>query len=190
MIEFKEFPKIFRMNREVIVTEKLDGINAAIVIDEEGNIAAQSRNRLIYPGDDNYAFAFWVNQNKEQLLKMGPGHHFGEWWGKGIARNYGVDRKYFSLFNTYRWKTCCSDAPGLTELPPVQGLGVVPVLATLGPTDPYSNVMRVVELLRSNGSVAAPGFMRPEGVVVFHTQSNSMFKVTLEKDNEHKGPHA
>lgn len=41
--------------------------------------------------------------------------------------------------------------------------------------------------LRADGSVAAPGFMRPEGVVVYHTAARVLFKVTLEKDAEHKG---
>ena len=41
---------------------------------------------------------------------------------------------------------------------------------------------RQTDLLRENGSVAAPGFMKPEGVVVFHVHANTLFKVTLEKD--------
>ena len=32
-----------------------------------------------------------------------PGRHFGEWWGSGIQRGYGLDEKTFSLFNAYRW---------------------------------------------------------------------------------------
>jgi hypothetical protein len=39
-----------------------------------------------------------------------------------------------------------------------------------------------LELLRTGGSVAAPGFMQPEGVVVFHAQSRSLYKVTLGDD--------
>lgn len=41
--------------------------------------------------------------------------------------------------------------------------------------------------LRHSGSVAVPGFAKPEGIVCFHTASNEMFKVTLEKDEEWKG---
>jgi hypothetical protein len=40
--------------------------------------------------------------------------------------------------------------------------------------------------LRVNGSRAAPGFAKPEGVVVFHTASNACFKATIEKDEEPK----
>jgi len=54
---FQPWPKTPRLNRDCIVTEKIDGTNSAIVIDEVGDVYAQSRNRLITPGDDNYGFA-------------------------------------------------------------------------------------------------------------------------------------
>ena len=38
------------------------------------------------------------------------------------------------------------------------------------------------DILRERGSYAAPGFMKPEGVVVFHTAGNVGFKKTIEKD--------
>ena len=44
-----------------------------------------------------------------------------------------------------------------------------------------------IERLRTLGSVAAPGFMRPEGVVVFHTAGGYLFKKTIERDEYHKG---
>lgn len=37
------------------------------------------------------------------------------------------------------------------------------------------------------GSVAAPGFMKPEGIVIFHVQGNFGLKKTLEKDEVPKG---
>ena len=39
-----------------------------------------------------------------------------------------------------------------------------------------------IQLLRERGSYAAPGFMKPEGVVAFHTAGNVGFKRTIEKD--------
>lgn len=177
MIEFKEFPKIARLNREVIVTEKIDGTNAAVVISDDGlTIAAQSRSKLITPTDDNFGFAKWVQENTAELLKLGPGHHFGEWWGAGIQRRYGLAEKRFSLFNTYRWTddttrpACCHVVPVVTR-----GIGV------------DERVQAGLQWLRAHGSMAAPGFDKPEGVVAFHTASNEMFKVTLEKDEEWKG---
>lgn len=34
---------------------------------------------------------------------------------------------------------------------------------------------------------AAPGFDDPEGIIVFHTAANSMFKVTVKDDEKAKG---
>jgi hypothetical protein len=39
--------------------------------------------------------------------------------------------------------------------------------------------------LQISGSVAAPGFMNPEGICVYHTQTRNVFKVTL--DNQDAG---
>ncbi len=36
------------------------------------------------------------------------------------------------------------------------------------------------------GSVVSPGFMRPEGIVIFHVASGQIFKATLDGDG-HKG---
>jgi hypothetical protein len=44
------------------------------------------------------------------------------------------------------------------------------------------DVNAFVEMLRSHGSFAAPGFMQPEGIVVYHTAAKQCFKVTLEND--------
>jgi hypothetical protein len=41
--------------------------------------------------------------------------------------------------------------------------------------------------LKVNGSYAAPGYMNPEGIVVFHVAGNVGFKKTLEKDEQPKG---
>jgi len=37
-IIFQEFPKIPRLNREMIVTEKIDGTNGQIIITDDGRI--------------------------------------------------------------------------------------------------------------------------------------------------------
>jgi len=174
-MEFVGFPKIPRLSRECVVTEKLDGTNASILITEEGEFLTASRKRWIVPGDDNYAFAKWANENKEELMKLGPGHHFGEWWGQGIQRSYGQDRKRFSLFNTSRWlddevrPECCDVVPVL-----YQGLFNTEIIDGL------------IEELKSKGSAAAPGFMNPEGLIVYHTAGNLYFKKTIEKDESPK----
>ena len=74
--EFQAFPKIHRLNREVIVTEKIDGTNALVWISDDSTEArAGSRSRWITPEDDNFGFASWVRHNAEELRGLGPGYH-------------------------------------------------------------------------------------------------------------------
>ena len=94
-IDFKEFPKMARWSREVIITEKIDGSNASIYIGENDEFLTGSRTRWINPDDDNFGFSRWAHENKEELLKLGSGIHFGEWWGCGIQRKYGLSEKRF-----------------------------------------------------------------------------------------------
>ena len=188
-LEFQEFPKMARLSREIIVSEKIDGTNAQVCIGDDGTIRAGSRTRWVTPADDNAGFAAWVEAHRDELLTLGPGRHFGEWWGAGIQRRYGMTEKHFSLFNVQRWalhgtepKTYPTADPRVNRtqdvLPPCCDL--VPLLYQ-GPFDTAS-VDKCIDWLRLAGSVAAPGFMRPEGIVVFHTAGNVGFKRTLEKD--------
>lgn len=176
-VEFQAFPKIPRLFRDIVITEKIDGTNAAVGVTDDGEVYAQSRKRLITPDDDNFGFAHWVSEHADELrVLLGPGLHFGEWWGSGIQRGYGLQKgeKRFSLFNVKRW----------AELEPAFGLGVVPVLYE-GPNDEAA-VRDVVEELRQWGSRVTPGFMDPEGIIVYHTASNHVYKVTLENDESPK----
>jgi hypothetical protein len=43
MTDFKEFQKIARWNREVIVTEKIDGTNACIVIEIQEQLTKDTK---------------------------------------------------------------------------------------------------------------------------------------------------
>lgn len=174
--QFEAFPKIPRLKRDCVVTEKIDGTNASIFIGEDGEFLIGSRNRWITPQADNYGFAKWAIENKAELLKLGPGHHFGEWWGLGIQRGYCLPMKKFSLFNVRRWKdnperpSCCDVVPVIYE----------------GPfTD--DAIDRCMFSLRSGGSHAMPMYMFPEGIVVYHKASGTMFKSTLENDEKPKG---
>lgn len=172
--EFREFPKIARLSREIIVTEKIDGTNAQVYVGEDGLVLAGSRSRWITPEDDNFGFARWVAEHQEELQQLGPGSHFGEWWGAGIQRRYDIGEKRFSLFNVSRWK---DDRPACCHVVPVLYQGIFDMAA----------VMDELDRLHSHGSVAAPGFMRPEGIVIFHVAGGYLFKKTLEKDEAPKG---
>lgn len=200
-ITFEAWPKTPRLFRDMVITEKIDGTNAAVVVEEteDGNgdpayiVGAQSRNRLITPDADNYGFAAWVWENRDALAAiLGPGRHFGEWWGSGIQRGYGLTNgeKRFSLFNVHRYEKAFSayyESNGNVwpELITSGRLGVVPTLH-VGPFSTNA-VRRQLDHLDQTGSAAAPGFMRPEGVVVYHTAARQVFKALLENDDKPKG---
>lgn len=200
-IEFQSWPKTPRLFRDIVITEKVDGTNSAIIIkeyehDDEGgtvaqvnvdgklySVGAQSRNRLIFPGKttDNHGFARFVEENAERLVELlGEGRHYGEWWGKGIQGRYRVQYKGFALFNTekhdglYTWFSDTSIGDVLVEAMPVLYKG------------PYSEqrIRETLSELSADGSVVSP-YDDAEGIVVFHTQSRKVYKVTL--DNNDKG---
>lgn len=185
---FREWPKIARFSRDVIITEKIDGTNASIFIDERGTFLTGSRTRWITPADDNFGFSRWAHAHREELMLLGPGHHFGEWWGAGIQRGYGLAKgeKRFSLFNVSRWRLDERDGhlvrrpacPACCDVVPVLWRGSADFLTTSVPT--------VLDGLLRYGSVAAPGFLKPEGIVIFHTAANLSFKKTLENDESPK----
>lgn len=194
IMDFKAFPKIARLSRDVIVTEKIDGTNAQIFIGEDGSVLAGSRTRWITPADDNFGFAAWVEEHREELLGLGPGRHFGEWWGKGIQRNYGLQERRFSLFNALRWAAHGEDlreipsqdpriTPKMQERPPMCCEVVYTMFRGAFDTIVIDECLAV---LRRLGSATVPGFMKPEGVVVFHIAGNVAFKKTLDKDDEPK----
>lgn len=171
-LSFQEFKKIPRLYREISITEKIDGCNSHIVVpNDDSPILAASRNRYIIPGKqtDNYGFAQFVHDNDKALRRLGPGRHYGEWWGCGINRGYNLVERRWTLFNK-------------KELP--EGLptniGMVPVL--------YNGAFRTelvdqfLDDLIKNGSRAAPGYMFPEGVVIYHKASGQLFKVTTPND--------
>lgn len=169
--EFKAFPKIPRLYKDIVVTEKIDGTNAVIYIADDGiNLLAGSRNRWITPENDNFGFAKWVAENKSDLLALGPGYHFGEWWGCGIQRGYGLKERRFSLFNVIRWKD--------KSLPPI--LELVPLI---GITSSFSEAIVIGKDSLAKGSLASPGFTNPEGIIMYHTAANQLFKYTFDGDH-------
>lgn len=209
-VEFKEWPKTTRLFRDIVITEKIDGTNAAVqiikaesishwshqdgtktffdpqpinvVVLDDGEVYvvyAQSRNRLIFPGQDNYGFAGWVSQHAHELVTfLGEGTHYGEWWGSGIQRGYGLTKgdKRFSLFNTHRFGNIYEDSHGLLHCVPVLYEGVFD----------QEFIEDTLTQLRLEGSEAELGFMNPEGICIYHTQSKLVQKVTLDNNDAGK----
>ena len=203
-----------RLSRECIITEKIDGTNAQIFIAPLANnepipsqslgvfqiegklhcMLAGSRTRWITPENDNFGFASWVRDNIDELRQLGEGHHFGEWWGSGIQRNYGLKDRRFSLFNVSRWCMHDQQPQQIATADPriVKMQDVLPKCCRLVPTlyrgefDTNLAKAAIVDL-EVNGSYASLGFMKPEGIVIFHVAGNVGFKKTIEKDHEPKG---
>lgn len=174
-MEFVSFPSIKRISRPIVITEKIDGSNGVIAISETGEFFVGSRNRWLSETEDNFGFYKWAMNNKEELMKLGVGRHYGEWWWHGIQVGYNLKERRFSLFNTKRWKdddirpSCCS---------------VVPILYEGDFSEKTIN--DCLENLRTNGSVVSPGFMNPEGIIIYHTHANVFFKKTLKNDEAGK----
>lgn len=183
-MDFKEFASIAHLDSLITITEKIHGTNAQIAVFEYTTtpwdcpneprlgIKAGSRNRWITPEDDNYGFAAWVHSNETELIRLlGPGIHYGEWYGQGIGAGYGLKEKRFALFNTYRW-------PKLDGLLLPQ-MDVVPVLFTGLFT--WTVVEETMASLLKSGSVLSPGYMKPEGVVIYFSRNQTYFKRVFEQ---------
>lgn len=209
MIEFEPFPKIARLKRELVITEKVDGTNAQVhivmpttlepydptdtnviaVLPSDGVtpplvMYAGSRKRYIVPegtiegkkGTDNFGFARWVRDNNADLFKLGEGRHYGEWYGQGIQRGYGLNEKRFALFNVARWGDESTERPECCD-----------VVRRIADADgDFDNAEDALEFLGDHGSFSAPGFMDPEGIVVWHSAARTLFKMTFGMDGKWK----
>lgn len=173
--QFVAFAKIPRLEKQCIVTEKIDGTNGVIHITLDGELFVGSRNRWLTKESDNFGFHRWAMENEDELMKLGPGTHHGEWWGSGIQRGYNLPKgeKRFSLFNTNIWND--ETKPECCSVVPVLGQGVFDTVC----------IQNVMSYLEETGSVASPGFMNPEGVMIYHTALNGYFKHPFDKN--HKG---
>jgi hypothetical protein len=199
MSAFEPFPKLTRFSHDWTISEKIDGSNAQINIVPEDTMSpnikygpavavlmhenvvysvfAGSRNRLLDTSKtgDHAGFARFVADNARGFVEtLGAGRHFGEWYGAGIQRNYGLTEKRFALFNP-RWRG--------VELP--DRVDVVPVLfeGYLSHAGVFDNALIDLSLA---GSKLVPGFMNPEGIVMYHGPSKTLFKRTFDYDEQGK----
>jgi hypothetical protein len=157
--EFQSFNKIANIGRAYMtITQKLHGTNACIYIYEQDGqleLICGSRTRWITSEDDNYGFARFVNENKDEFIeKLGLGRHFGEWAGAGINSGEGLPDKRLFLFNVRRWHEM--PLPPKTSLVPVLYAGKISMDA----------INECMQKLKENGSYVIPGFMKPEGIVI------------------------
>ena len=124
-------------------------------------VQAGSRTRWLTIEDDNYGFAKWVQDNKEELIqKLGVGRHYGEWCGKGINTGEGLSEKMFVLFDWWRYEVFDCDHYLM------KNVRTVPVLYK-GKFS-YEVINDTMTRLKERGSaLTPPGFyMKPEGIVI------------------------
>jgi len=214
------FPKMARLLREVVITEKIDGcshygskVNTDTGYMAIGSIVNQKldcnvlsynfekkqfeyckvtnwfkkpasykdfitiklkgRTRWITPEDDNFGFYKWAHQNKDELMKLGPGMHWGELVGSRIQKGYGLKNgeRRFYLLNTSRG-TNNPDTPKCCRVVPILYKGIFDTV----------EAQKCIDNLFLHGSVAFPGFMNPEGIVIYHIAGNVGFKKTIKND--------
>lgn len=170
-VEFKAWPKIGRENPfKVTISEKMDGTNACIIIQEGEIVGVQSRKRLITPEDDNYGFAQWVKDNNDDLLSLGDGYHYGEWAGLGIQKNpHNLTKKHFFLFNTFRWVDENPNRPQCCDVVPVLFVGNLE----------ENTIDGLLEKLKSEAGENE----KPEGVVVYYHAFRGYTKHTIIAPN-------
>ena len=182
--DFAKWPSIQRLSSEICwLTEKIDGTNGVIFVPDDPSkpVLAGSRERWLSnedgtppeKGRDNFGFGAWVYERRENLRRLGPGFHYGEFHGAGIQRKYDLKDKRWASFEYWR-----DDI----QIPDVC---VVPVLYT---GEPYEGIIKdTVDALIADGSRLYPGFMKPEGVVVTYKNMNTCkFKRLCENDKIHK----
>lgn len=207
MSKFEQYPKTPRLSSvEMTITEKIDGTNVQVVIEDGQIVCVGSRNREIFPDipalrdengrtvrdengkpvrrkvvRDQFGFAQWVEDNAEGLVAfLGDGRHYGEWAGPGIQKNpLGLPRRMFFVFNVQRHTPERFEQLGHL-VPDLRG---VPILYC-GKFDIDRIEREHAELLMYGTRVAeAVNPKQPEGIVV----SAFGTKLKMTDDNRPKG---
>lgn len=184
---FVPFPKVGRVSKGCVITEKIDGTNACIYINGDVMLAG-SRSRWLEPGKttDNFGFASWVEANREDLRQLGDGTHFGEWHGQGIQRGYGLKEKRFALFNVDRWATPY-EYPDTSSLffPTKEEKSVRPACCDVVPIlyqGPLLNEVQLEVLMNSVVGSRINSNAEPEGIVIYLYGPKAIMKKTFEGD--------
>lgn len=233
-MKLKKFKKIPRLSREILISEKLDGMNSQVMIfpkykllqmaeseiwkadevndfiekyclyihpdnphveeDDRLYLFAGSRTRFLdtSKNGDTHGFVKWVKSNAIDLISLGEGIHYGEFYGHKINRNYKLDYNRFALFDVGRWnQKFGDDCNGTIRVCDNKG-NFVPLCCELVPIlyegiFDTNKINEVLENLKNHGSYAVSGFMNPEGIVIYHKASGALFKKTIKDDVQPKG---
>jgi hypothetical protein len=178
MTEFKAWPKIPRIKGlPVVITEKVDGTNACVIVEGGKVVGCQSRNNLLAHNNtgeltivqDNMGFAQWVVGNQASLVELGDGYHYGEWAGPGIQNNpHKLETKKFFLFNTGRWNN--ENKPHVCDVVPVLHRGK-------WDADDIDSLMHWLDQGFNAGQLCTD---YAEGIIIYFESLNTYAKHTLK----------
>ncbi|MEU9871136.1 RNA ligase family protein [Actinomadura sp. NPDC048021] len=205
VLEFQRWPKTPRLNQDMIITEKIDGTNGAVVVRKapEGSpytgsvehyvgcfdgeayfVGAQSRNRLLPMGPRGMDDVSWRKQDNAGFAQWVRENSealaltLGEGYHYGEWYGAKIGRKYG--LDHRRFALFNVGRYGPLDLEAVPGLETVPVLYQ----GQFSteDALEIYEELMVTGSRAVPGWDKPEGIIVYHCGSKQVYKVTDQGD--------
>ena len=123
---------------DVVITEKVEGSNFSVTVDEDGEVFVNQRNYTIDSPDRKHTFWVVAEKNgyieaaKSLSLKHGPVTLYGEIVGPGIQKNiYKMDKKEVMFFDLllHRDNRYMDSKDFVSDIPEL-GLKTVPVLWT------------------------------------------------------------
>jgi len=178
-LKYPSFPSIERIeNIRCFINEKIDGTNGMIEITKDA-LRFGSRNTYLSSKEDNHGFYKFCKEYItypvsdiiiRRLYPNNPPTYpvriYGEWFGKGIQRTYGLKARYFMPFNPYH-----ADALTYCGVPYI-----------VYPAELYSGKFSVSQLelcmddLKLRGSKVIEDYMNPEGVVIYFPKYNFSLK--------------
>ena len=182
-----------------VISEKVDGTNSLIEINEvfpvgepkEIQVRFGSRNRYITFNNDNAGFANFFRHYEARFKDVAadiilkelevsgetltecqeqyPLRIYGEWFGSGIQRGYGLKDKFFMPFSTfYAEKLIEYQVPNIIK-PNIMYTGKF-----------SQEIADICMQTLTNGSLVIPEFKRPEGIVIHFPKYNLRLKQTFE----------
>lgn len=176
---YNSFPSIERLeNIYCIISEKIDGTNGLIEINET-NVRFGSRNRYISFSDDNAGFANFFKDYEARFKDAAkdittdesyPLRIYGEWFGRGIQRGYGLKDKFFMPFSFFYGEKLIE-----YQVPNV----IAPNIMYTGKFS-MEVVSACMQQLKLNGSGIVKGYKQPEGIVIFFPKYNFRLKETFD----------
>jgi hypothetical protein len=196
MVDFKAYPKTHRIGTEqYTITEKVDGTNGVVYVHkakpadfrvgkDRSYVKAGSRSRWLEDDGskkwDNHGFGEWVMENERALIELPEGFHYGEWYGRGINRNYGLKDRRFMLFDYARYDKLITNNNILGDL-----IETETVLADVVTYDYLSIAIKLNSACLSvEGSVHVRGFSDPEGLIIRSKLRPAVYKYIIRKDEE------